>query len=383
MSREPLILIDGQVARPPCTGVPWSVVELVHALALEERGARFVLATDHPELFPELDGAREWRTTPCGTGSGRGARLRWTQFGLPALAGRLGAALLHVPTFPTPVIAPCPMVVTVHDVAFRLHPGTVEAARRWWYRLLLPVSLARAEAVLVNSHNTGRELAELYPRAASKIAETPFGAPRWLAGRRPPPLRGPQAPFLFIGALEPRKNLSRILAAYERFRGEAAVDDGGRALPGLVVVGAGGWCNRKIMNELQEAARRGAVEIVGHCDREDLWRHMISARVLLFPSLHEGFGFPILEAMAAGLPVITSDRGAMREVSGEAALLVDPDSTTEIANAMLRLWRDDDLAARLADAGLGRVRDWDWRTTAERTYATYKRILNRRLVASK
>ncbi len=378
MSTEPLILIDGQVARPPCTGVPWSVVELVRALSAEARGLGFALATDHPELFPFLDGAPGWRVVPCGAGSSNKARVSWTQLGLPRLAGELGADLLHVPTFPVPMIAPCPMVVTIHDVAFRLHPETVERARRWWYRVLLPLSLSRVRSILVNSETTGRELVGLYPRAAGKIEVTRFGTPQWVADREPPPLRGPGAPLLFVGALEPRKNLSRILAAFTRFRAEAAAAEGGRARPRLVVVGADGWCNHRIHNELQRMAGEGGIEIAGHCDREDLWQHLISARVLLFPSLHEGFGFPILEAMAARLPVITSNRGAMREVAGEAALLVEPESTGEITRAMIRLWRDDDLAGRLAAAGLARCRDFDWRTTAERTCDTYHRLLSRR-----
>jgi len=379
----PLIVIDGQVASPPCTGVPWSVVELVRALSASERGARFVLTTDHPELYPFLDRAREWRMVACGAGSGTLARVKWTQLGLPRLAGRLGADVLHVPTFPTPVLAPCPVLVTIHDVAFRLHPRTVEPLRRWGYRLLLPLSLARSEVVIVNSHNTGRELAELYPRAAAKIEVTRFGTPQWVTGREPPPLRGPEAPFLFIGALEPRKNLSRILDAFVGFRREAAASAAGRGLPRLVIVGADGWCNTGLVNKLRRTSEDGSVEIVGHCDREELWQRMISARVLLFPSLHEGFGFPILEAMAARLPVITSNRGAMREVAGEAALLVDPDSTGEISRAMMRLWRDDDLAGRMAVAGLEHCRTWDWQATAERTFAAFQRILSRRHLVTK
>lgn len=378
MTRKPLIFIDGQVARPPCTGVPWSVVELVRALSAVERGAGFVLATDHPELFPFLDDAAEWRVVACGTGTGTRARVAWTQLGLPKLAGELGADLLHVPTFPVPMIAPCPMVVTIHDVAFRLFPRTVERGRRWWYRMLLPLSLSRVKRVLVNSRTTGRELAELYPRSASKIEVTPFGTPQWVAGREPSPLRGPEAPFLFVGTLEPRKNLSRILEAFARFRAEAEPPAAGRSLPRLRIIGAGGWCNDYIFNRMRDMEREGSVEIIGHCDREDMWRHLSAARVLLFPSLHEGFGFPILEAMAARLPVITSNRGAMREVAGEAALLVEPESTGELTRAMTRLWRDDDLAGRLAEAGLTRCRDWDWRSTAERTFGTYQRLLSRR-----
>jgi glycosyltransferase involved in cell wall biosynthesis len=375
VSAAPVILIDGHVARPPCTGVPWSVVELVQALAVKARGARFVLATDHPDLFTGLDGAPEWETIPCGVGDGALARVRWTLWTLPALARRLGADVLHVPTFPTPLRPPCPMAVTVNDVAFHLFPMTVETSRRWWYRLMLPRSLAAADIVLVNSRNTARELAAYHPAASDKIEVTPFGTPQWVLDRVPPPLRPSAAPFLFIGSIEPRKNLAGILSAFARFRSDAARENPDVDLPRLVIIGAAGWCNSDIHRQIEAGVQAGYVERIGHCDRDELWKRMTAARVLLFPSLHEGFGFPILEAMAARLPVITSDRGAMREVAGEAAILVDPDSTAQLSQAMLRLWRDDEHAGRLARAGLERCREWDWQATAERTFAAYHRLL--------
>lgn len=375
MSGAPVILIDGHVVRPPCTGVPWSVVELVQALAVRERGARFVLATDHPELFPCLDAVPEWETIPCGVGDGTLARARWILSGLPALARHLSADVLHVPTFPAPLRPPCPMVVTVNDVAFHLFPRTLETTRRWWYRLMLPRALAAADIVLVNSRNTARELADYQPTASDKIEVTPYGTPQWALDREPPPLRASTASFLFIGSIEPRKNLAGILSAFASFRSEAAREVPDAALPRLTIIGATGWCNSAIHRQIEAGVQAGYVDKIGHCDRDELWNRMIAARVLLFPSLHEGFGFPILEAMAACLPVITSDRGAMREVAGEAAYLVDPDSTAELSQAMLRLWRDDALAGRLARAGLERCREWDWQTTAERTFAAYHRLL--------
>ncbi len=375
MSGRPLILIDGQPARPPCTGVAWSVVELVQALALEPRGARFVLATDHPELYPGLDGAEEWELYPCGAGGGGLARLKWTQHGLPALARRLGADLIHATTFPVPRRAPCPVALTVHDVAFHHFPSTVTRSRLWAYRLTLPPSLRRAGAILVNSENTARELADYLPEIADRIVTTPFGTPRWVLDRDPPAVRPPAAPVLFVGALEPRKNLAGLLEGFTRFHAASADDPERGPRPRLVVVGGGGWRNESEIKRMDEMAQKGLLERVGHCDREDLWRRLISARVLLFPSLHEGFGFPILEAMAARLPVITSDRGAMREVAGDAALRVDPDDPDDIARGLDRIRRDDELARRLSEAGADRCLDFDWRTTAERTYSAYLRLL--------
>jgi len=371
VSPRPLVLLDASAARPPCTGVAWSMVELVNALASEERELRFALATPHPELFGGLDaapGRAQWERIALPPG-----RLPAVGWRLGRLARRLGAGVLHALTIPPPLRSPCPLAVTVHDLAFRSLPGSVPAARRLWYAATLPAGLRRADAVLVNSAATGREVAAAFPFTAGKILPTPFGTPAWTAGRVAPRGRSPQAPFLFVGALEPRKNLENILCALELLRaGHAA----GEAAPRLRVVGAPGWNNRALLARLRRAAAQGAVELVGYRDRDSLWEELVSARALLFPSLHEGFGFPILEAMAAHLPVITSDRGAMREVAGDAALLVDPGSPRGIADAMHRISSEPGLADRLVSAGQARIPVWTWRSTAERTIAAYLRLLD-------
>jgi alpha-1,3-rhamnosyl/mannosyltransferase len=347
------------------------MVELVTALAAEERGLRFALATSHPELFDCLQDAP--------------GRAQWERFALPPgrlgavgwrlgnLSRRLGAGVLHSLTIPPPLRPGCPLAVTVHDLAYRSLPGSVPAARRLWYAATLPAGLRRADAVLVNSAATGREVAAAFPFTAGKILPTPFGTPAWTAGREAPLTRPVDAPFLFVGALEPRKNLDNILSALALLR---ARPDAGAPAPRLRVIGAPGWRNRALLARLRRETAAGAVELVGYRDRDSLWAEMVAARALLFPSLHEGFGFPILEAMAAHLPVITSDRGAMREVAGDAALLVDPESPRGIADAMHRISSEHGLADRLVRAGEARIPVWTWRSTAERTIAAYLRLLD-------
>lgn len=371
MSRQPLVLLDASAARPPCTGVAWSMVELVTALAATERPLRFALATPHPALFACLDtapGRGQWELVALPPG--RLAAVGWR---LGNLARRLGAGVLHSLTIPPPLRSPCPLAVTVHDLAFRSLPGSVPPARRLWYAATLPAGLRRADAVLVNSAATGREVAAAFPFTAGRILPTPFGTPAWTEGRAAPRERSAGAPFLFVGALEPRKNLDNVLSALELARARTGAD---ALAPRLRVIGAPGWCNRLLLERLRRMAATGAVDLVGYRDRDSLWLELVSARALLFPSLHEGFGFPILEAMAAHLPVITSDRGAMREVAGDAALLVDPESPRGIADAMHRISSEPGLADRLVRAGDARIPVWTWRSTAERTLAAYLRLLD-------
>jgi alpha-1,3-rhamnosyl/mannosyltransferase len=203
---------------------------------------------------------------------------------------------------------------------------------------------------------------------------TPFGTPSWAARRAVIPTERPaEAPFLFVGTLEPRKNLERLLLAYRTFLREREAH--GDPAPGLTLVGGRGWQDSRLNEILRPLAEAGRVQVLDYCGPEELWRQYLLARALLFPSLHEGFGFPILEAMAAGLPVLTSDRGAMAEVAGQAALLVDPHDEGAIVAAMHRLTDEKDLNRRLAGLGSKRWIDWSWETTAAATVTAYQNVL--------
>jgi glycosyltransferase involved in cell wall biosynthesis len=268
-------------------------------------------------------------------------------------------------------------VVTVCDLAWQRHPATVEQPRLGYYRLFVPPSLRRAAAVLGISDATAAEVVRLYPEVAARVISTPFGTPTWVwraaqTETAPAPPRRPR--FLFVGTLEPRKNLERLLAAYALARGREASAD----FPGLLLVGGRGWKDSGLRRRMEELVASGHLEVRDYCDQTELWRLYRSSLALLFPSLYEGFGFPILEAMAAELPVLTADRGAMAEVAGEAGLLVDPDSTADLAAGIGRLADDARLRADLRRRGRARARDWSWERTAAATLAVYDDVLRSR-----
>ena len=379
MNRRPRILLDALAARPPLTGVGWAIVELVAALAERGGDRDWILAASEPDLFPSVAGRAEWTIAPGRSRRpGMIARAMESQIAIPRLAAAHGADLIHALTMPPPWHAPCPVVASVHDIAYERFPETIPSLRRLWYRLAVPRGLAGADRIAASSRATADEVRARFRLPASKVSVTPLGTPTWLADRPdpgPPPASGP---FLFIGTLEPRKNLLNLLAAVEILRNdlEAAGDDVSGPL--LTVVGAEGWSNRAILERLRGMSREGSVLLRGHCDRDELWDLLISARGLLIPSLHEGFGLPILEAMAAGRPVLTSDRGAMREVAGSAALLVDPEDPRAIAAGMARLRRETDLVADLVARGKARCREWNWSRTADATIGIYDEVLSAR-----
>jgi len=368
------VLLDASAARPPLTGVGWSMVEMVRALAAAAPADyRFTLLTGAPEHFAAAHDSPAVTVRALPAAGGRLRRVLSGRAAASRAAKELDADLVHALTMPGPLRSPIPTVVTVHDLAYRHVPGTIEGPRRLWYRLAVPRGLRRAARILANSEATACEVRAAFPDVAARVRVTPFGTPSWTAraaaDRGPPPQ---DAAFLFVGALEPRKNLDRILTALELLRAEAPPGE----RPVLRVVGAPGWRNRKLLARLRRLSREGAVLLEGHQPHRELQRRLVSARALLLPSLHEGFGFPILEGMALGTPVITSDRGAMRETAGDAALLVDPEDPRAIAAAMARILTEPDLVQDLVARGRTRAAARCWAETAAATLAAYAEILD-------
>jgi glycosyltransferase involved in cell wall biosynthesis len=373
--RRPVVVLDALLLRPQPTGVGRSILELTSALAAEDRGLDFVVLATHPQMLAAVAARPGWQVVACPTAAGGTLRkAAFTQVQMPGLLRRLGADLVHCLQFVAPLRAPCPVVLTVHDLGYLRFPGTVEEPRRSYYRLLVPRSLRRAAAVVCNSDATAADVREHFPAVAGRVRTTPFGAPSWVWSLPPAPTeRQDDAPFLFVGTLEPRKNLERLLRAYRRCREERSVR--AETTPRLVLVGGRGWKDSGLRALIEELRAVGAVEMHDYCDVDALWRLYGSARALLFPSLHEGFGFPILEAMAAGLPVLTSGCGAMAEVAGAAALLVDPLQEAVITAALHRLCDDAGLRQDLARRGPVRARGWTWQYTAAATAACYRDVL--------
>jgi glycosyltransferase involved in cell wall biosynthesis len=375
---RPLVVLDALLVNEQPTGVGRSILELLGALAHRDRGCDFLVLATHPEMFGGLRRVPGWKMMDCP--GARGGTLRkalFTQFQVPRICASLQADALHSLQFIAPMRLSCPSVVTVHDLAWIRFPETVEEPRRSYYRLFVPRTLERAAAIVTNSEATARDTAKFYPGTESRITATLFGTPSWVWRMDQQDKVEPAARpfFLFVGTLEPRKNLENLLAAYERFHaGEAARSRPEMEIPRLLFVGGKGWKDTRLRKKISAFSARGQLEVLDYCNTDDLWKLYRSARALLFPSLHEGFGFPILEAMAAGLPVLTSDRGAMAEVGGTEVLKADPEDIADLARAMEILAWDDQVCDRLAAAGPDRAREWSWDRTADLTARVYQQL---------
>jgi glycosyltransferase involved in cell wall biosynthesis len=301
----------------------------------------------------------------------------WNLFGLPSLPTALSRCdLVHAtnPAAVPPTPARQKLVVTVHDLAFERFPELFPRSWRWLYRSGLRAVVKRADAILTPSRATADDLLALTAARSDRVHVVPLAAslpsppsagddPAHAADRLG--IAGPYV--LFVGTLEPRKNLVRLVRAYRK-----AV---GAALPhALVLAGPMGWKSEALEAELALAGP-GTIVRTGSVDGPELDDLYRGAAAFVYPSLFEGFGLPVLEAMTRGLPTIASDIPPIREVAGDAAFLVDPDSEEDLAVAIERALTDHAFAADLRRQGPIRASGFSWDATAEGTLAVYRKVL--------
>ncbi len=284
-------------------------------------------------------------------------------------------AILY-PYWPSPRFrhrAAPPAAIFVHDLAFRIRPAEVPWQQRAYMGAVLGPALRSAAAVLVPSESTKRDLLDHYrlPDLEFRVAVIPEGVPSQVpAGPLP---EGLEPGFILaVGTIEPRKNYSRLLAAFRRLRGrDGAPTDGHPQVPQLVIAGRPGWAYG---DTLQRIAAEPGVRYLGHVDEPTLSALYESASVLAFPSLYEGFGLPLLEAMSRGKPAVVGTAGSLPELAMGAAITVRPDDVDAIAGALERLLADAGLRQKLGDEGRRRAAGYTWTRAAELTLEVLHKI---------
>lgn len=250
--------------------------------------------------------------------------------------------------------------VTIHDLYFLDHPEQTSREIRRDYPGLAGDHARRADGVVVPSEYTRQQVAARLDVAEERLIVCSPGAPEW--PRRAEP--GTAGPILFVGTIEPRKNIPGLLKAYAQLRERMP------AAPPLVVAGSGAFVTLS-----RTPPKEDGVEWLGYVTDERLQALYREASMLVMPSFEEGFGLPVLHAMTLGVPVVAARRGSLPEVLGGAGLLVDPEEAADIAAAMERVLGDAELRTHMADAGVTRAKDYRWDTAARRLYAAYHHAL--------
>ncbi|HKU75339.1 MAG TPA: glycosyltransferase family 1 protein [Pyrinomonadaceae bacterium] len=364
--------LDGIPLSQSLTGVGHYTLELAHALARIAPEDRFELVSPLPSLHrPELPSNLHITQVSVN----RLNRRFWWQVGLPRLIKRSRFSVFHGTNYSVPLQKVCPTVVTIHDLSLLLWPQTHEQHLARRARLRLPLMARRADAIIVPSQSVKTEVHEHLGIDEAKITVIPE-APRssfWqVTGEEAVAVRrrlniGDDF-ILFVGTIEPRKNLLTLVRAFEE------IVRNGVSQTQLVLVGNEGWLTGELHDFLKTARFRERVRFVGYLADDDLRALYSSCRVFVYPSLYEGFGLPLLEAMACGAPVITSDIPSVRETVGDAALLVPPTDINELARSITRLLENSIEREQRSAAGKQHASKFSWEKAAAATLKVYQQF---------
>ena len=290
----------------------------------------------------------------------RPARILWEQAVLPLAAVRHSLDVVLNPGFTAPLFCPCPQVTVFHDLQHKRHPEHFRWFDLPFWQFFLFWSAHVSHQLLAVSAATATDLLRYYRLPESQVRVIPSGVDPIFFDiarrRRPEPL------LLTVSTLHPHKNLDGLLRAFARFHPTHPEFR-------LVVCGLHGYSTRRLHDLRDSLGLRDAVDFPGWIPREDLHDLYARACAFLFPSRFEGFGLPLLEALASGIPTACSKIEPLSSIAAGAALEFDPSDTTAIAEAMLRITADEPLRTRLAEAGPRRAAQFSWRATAEGTLA--------------
>lgn len=300
----------------------------------------------------------------------------WRFQTLPKLLDQSGFSLFHGPSHVLPKGSRCPMVVTMLDLIFMRYPQYFRLWDRNYYRHIFRKSAHRADHIISISEATKADLVNFFDVPEEKISVIypafddvfqPLAQDRLEAVRRT--YRLPETYVLYVGTIEPRKNILRTAQAFERLLSENRIPPESEFL----VVGAKGWFYKEILKGIESLKHRDRIRLTGPIYGEDLAGVYQLARTMAYPSEFEGFGYPVLEAMRLGAPVLTGNTSSLPEAGGDAALLVDPTSVDEIANSLERLMTDEDLRKQCIRRGHAHAASFSPEIMASQTLSIYQR----------
>lgn len=376
------IAIDYSAAVNQRAGVGRLVRNQVLALAEVDHvnDYRLVYARPNRGSQPQFPRARNFARREVGIRE-RWLTIMWHRARVPLPADWFSGPVdvFHSPDFVLPPLRHARGILTVHDLAFLMRPECADARLRAYLEEVVPRSVRRADFIIADSENTRNDLVVLLGVQPDSIAVVPGGVEeRFAPVRDADQLRRARrhlgvgnAPFvLAIGVLEPRKNLNRLMDAFCALKQRG----GGPADLKLVLAGGKGWLFDGIFEHHAESPVREDILMPGFVPDEMLPAIYSAAEVLAFPSLYEGFGLPILEAMACGTPVVASRASCLPEVAEGAALMIDPTSVDGLSAALEQVLSDAEQRARLIEQGRQRASEYTWRLAAERLLQVYQRV---------
>ena len=313
-------------------------------------------------------------------------RIWVEQVETPRVLREIKADLYHGLLNVLPLRAACPTIVSVMDLSFITQPQTHRWFNRTYLKLFARWSCRKAARIITISEHTKRDVVNHFGVAANRIDAIPLGVTEnfkrlpddTIAQFKQANQIGDQAIF-YLGSIEPRKNLLRLIEAFAQLTHHSTTQPITNNLithnPQLFIGGSLGWMYDDILARIQALGLGRQVQLIGRVAEDDLPKWYSACTVFVYPSLYEGFGLPVLEAMACGAPVITSNVASLPEVVGDAGLIIKPTDTLALAAAMQRVLSQPELQATLRTQSMQRAAQFTWQRTAQQTLACYQRVL--------
>lgn len=350
------------------------VLGLLDALLRIDHDNDYVVFYNDPSHLGRFPGAKEIvlsGKTPL-------ARLWREHVALPLACRSERIDLLHCPKSAIPYFSPCPTVVTLHDLIPLKHPETEKFAAQMYWRLQIPIAARRSSFIITDSEHARREILADFALPQDKVRAIMLGfdplmsTPRSEAtGKNILAKYGLPADYLlYVGTIQPRKNLDTLIQAFNSLKQTGAVEKK------LVIVGRKGWLYEQLFADIKAMNLESDVIFTGFVPDEELSYIYDHAAVFVYLSFFEGFGLPPLEAMACGVPVITSNTTSLPEVVGDAGITVTPADVSAVAAAINKVLSDPEMAARMQTAGRARARLFSWEAAARETVEIYRETVN-------
>jgi len=369
--------IDATALPPQPVGAGNYIIQLIRALVAENFNDQLVIFAQEKGLelidLPS-DSSIDWQIVQD---SSPGSRLIWEQTVLPSLARKTRIDLLHSLHYTKPLRLTCASVVTFHDMTYYLYPQLHTRTRRLVFPTAIRISARQSDAIITVSESTRLDAIRLLSIAPEKIITTQLGVDssfrvindievtQQVAAK----YNLPEKFLLYLGTIEPRKNLPVLIRSYK------ILVDGGTAHK-LVLVGKFGWMYQEVLDLVKELNLQDLVSFTGYVPQEDLPLVYNLASLFVYPTVYEGFGLPALEAMACGVPVITSQIASLPEIVGDAGLLIPVDDVAALHSAMSLVLEDNQLREKLIRDGLKRSKKFSWERTAQLTQQVYENVLS-------
>jgi len=303
--------------------------------------------------------------------------LIWEQIKLPLILRRYEIDLLHGTKNSIPLLGRCKKICTIHDLAYYLFPETFTLAQRIHLKISARIACLCTDKIIAVSKNTKKDIVRLLNAAESKVKVVYngvdvkfFDKPEELVLKK---VRAkfdlPEKFILFVGTIQPRKNIETLIKAFLEFKKKDETDYH------LVLAGRKGWLYDKIVKQIEQSLHRDYIHFLGMVADEELLCLYHSASVCVYPSSYDGFGLVPLEAMAAGAPTITSNVSSLPEVVGDAAMKVSPDDWTSLAKAIESIVSDRKIRSKLKEMSVERAKEFSWKRAAEETLMLYEEVL--------